>query len=47
MAVGEAGTDTKSAQGNSGDIEPLGSPERVEKENAKLPLALSYFSLEQ
>lgn len=36
MVVGEAGTDTKSAQGKSGDTKPLRSPERVEKENAEV-----------
>lgn len=43
MAVGEAGTDTKSAQGNSEDTEPSSSPERVEKENAEVALGPIIF----
>lgn len=32
MAVGEAVTDSESAQGTSADAKPSGPPERVEKE---------------
>lgn len=43
MAVGEAGTDTKLAQGNSEDTESSGSTERVEKENAEVALGPIIF----
>lgn len=49
MAVGEAATDTKSAQGNSEQSEQSLQVLQQEQERKmqKLLLALSYFSLEQ